>query len=59
MTNTTRLKLETRLASQTTNNVLHLILSVLTVGIWMPVWLLVAINNGIERKRIIHKLGEL
>ena len=59
MSNTTRIALETRLASQTTNNVLHLILSVLTVGIWLPVWLLVAINNGIERKRIIHKLGEL
>jgi hypothetical protein len=58
MSDTTRLKLETRLANQTTNNVLHLILSILTVGIWIPIWILVSANNAIERKRIISKLGE-
>lgn len=28
---------------QTPNHILHLLLSVITVGFWLPVWLLVAI----------------
>lgn len=28
------------------NNVLHLILSVVTVGVWLPVWLLIAIAGA-------------
>lgn len=32
-----------------TSHVLHLLLSVITAGIWIPVWLLIAISNGMER----------
>ena len=54
-----KLALENRLANQNTNNVLHLILSIITIGFWIPVWILVAVNNAIERKRIISKLDKL
>ena len=29
-----------------TSHVLHLLLSLITVGIWVPVWLLIALNNS-------------
>ena len=39
-----------------TNNILHLILSVFTGGLWIPVWMLVALSNAIERGKIDKKL---
>lgn len=30
---------------QGTSHVLHLLLSVITVGVWLPIWALVAIDN--------------
>jgi hypothetical protein len=33
-------------------HVLHLILSVLTAGIWIPVWIIVALASGEKRKVI-------
>ena len=42
-----------------TSHVLHLLLSVVTVGIWIPVWVLVAVSNTIERGKINRKIAEL
>ena len=28
-----------------TNHVLHLLLSVFTLGLWLPVWLIIAVSN--------------
>lgn len=28
-----------------TNHILHLLLTVFTAGIWLPIWLLVGLNN--------------
>ena len=35
-----------------TNHVLHLLLSFITAGIWLLIWLLVAASNGSENKKI-------
>jgi len=35
-----------------TNHLLHLILSILSVGIWTPVWILVTVSNNLERRRL-------
>ena len=59
MNNLQKIQLENKLQNQTTNNVLHLILSLLTIGLWLPIWALVGISNSIERRRIINKLGKL
>ena len=29
-----------------TNHILHLLLSIVTAGFWIPIWILVAINNA-------------
>lgn len=29
-----------------TSHLLHLVLSIITVGFWVPVWLLISMNNG-------------
>lgn len=41
------------------SHVLHLLLSVITVGLWIPVWLLVALSHGIERAKIDRKLEKM
>lgn len=35
-----------------TNHLLHLILSIITLGIWLPIWLLVAAFTG-ERRKVV------
>ena len=35
-----------------TNHILHLILTILTGGIWLIVWILVVFNNNIKRSEI-------
>ena len=39
-----------------TGHVLHLLLSIVTAGLWIPIWLLVAISNANERQKIDKKL---
>jgi len=59
--NTEILLLTQKLAKYRTNHVLHLILSVVTLGIWLPLWLIVGISNSIEYARIerqVRKLGQ-
>lgn len=36
-----------------TNHILHLLLSVCTLGFWIPVWIIVSINNNLESSRLI------
>jgi len=60
MSNTAKkLKLENRLTRSNTSHLLHLVLSIITAGIWIPVWILIALNNATERSRIIRKLDNL
>ena len=47
-----------RLNSQRTNHVLHLILSVLTVGIWIPFLIIITFRHSIERSRILSKVSK-
>ena len=35
-----------------TNHILHLLLSIITAGIWIIVWILVAASNGSENRAI-------
>ena len=42
-----------------TAHVLHLILSVISGGLWLPVWLVVAFSHANERAKIDKKLEEL
>ena len=42
-----------------TSHVLHLLLSVFTLGIWVPVWIIVALSNAIERGKIDRELGKV
>lgn len=34
------------IAKKPTNHVLHLLLSIITVGLWIPVWIIVSISNA-------------
>lgn len=46
-------------ADHQTAHLLHLVLSVLTVGLWVPVWLLVTISHAIERGKIDRALERI
>ena len=39
-------------ADYQTEHVLHLLLSLLTIGLWIPVWTLVGISHRNERSKI-------
>lgn len=43
-----------RLSRTRTSNVFHLLMSVITVGLWIPVWMIVALSNSLERSRLIR-----
>lgn len=42
-----------------TSHVLHLILSLVTVGLWIPVWIIVTLSNSIENRRIDREVSKL
>ena len=44
---------------KSTSHVLHLILSIVTVGFWIPVWFIVALSNAIENYKIDRKVDKL
>jgi len=48
-----------RRADHKTSHLLHLVLSIITAGFWIPVWILVAISHALERGRIDRKLGKI
>lgn len=41
-----------------TNHVLHLILSVITVGVWLPVWALLVIVHTIGKSTVVLSVDE-
>ena len=42
------------------NHVLHLLVSVFTLGLWLPIWLLLALNGGQKRARMdIDDYGDI
>lgn len=42
-----------------TNHVLHLLLSLITAGMWIPIWILVAVSNSLENIRIDRKIKKM
>ena len=40
-----------------TSHILHLLLSVVTVGFWIPVWIVVAIINHVVRDSLDSRLN--
>ena len=48
-----------KLARVKTSHILHLLLSLLTLGWWVPVWILLGLNNVVERIRIERRIKKL
>lgn len=46
-------------ADHRTAHLLHLVLSVITAGLWVPVWILVTLSHSIERRKIDRKLRKV
>jgi cytochrome c biogenesis protein CcdA len=45
-------------ADHKTSHLLHLLLTVITAGMWIPVWFLVALRHQLTRDSIDRKLGK-
>ena len=41
---------------KSTSHVLHLILSIISCGLWLPIWLLVVISNSLENSKIDRRI---
>jgi len=55
----TTAKLLAKRQDHKTAHVLHFLMSLVTGGLWLPIWLLIALNHAIERGRIDRKLGRM
>jgi hypothetical protein len=53
----TKSQLLAKRADHKTSHLLHLVLSVITAGMWIPVWFLVALRHQLTRDSIDRKLG--
>ena len=54
-----RLLIEIKKQQYKTNHVLHLLLSIFTVGLWIPIWIIVGLSNSIEKKKLDHKITKI
>jgi len=45
--------------SYKTNHILHLLLSIVTAGFWIPIWILAYINNGMKVGCVDGKIGHV
>jgi len=54
--NTEQQLLFAKLNSYNTNHILHLILTLFTLGLWTPVWILCALSNAGERAKIERQI---
>ncbi len=52
----TELQLIARRQKYETSHVLHLLLTLLTGGLWILPWIMIAISNGVERRKVDSKL---
>lgn len=50
---------ERRASNARTSHVLHLLLSLLTLGLWIPVWMLAGLSNAVERSRAEAAIGRI
>ncbi len=48
-----------RLNSLKTNHILHLIMSVITWGVWIPVWIIISIGVNSERKMVEREISAI
>ena len=55
----TEAQLIAKRADHKTAHLLHLILSLISVGIWIPFWIIVTVSHSLERKKIDKKLGQI
>lgn len=42
-----------------TSHLLHLFMCILTVGVWLPIWMIVALSNSLECRRIDRAVRKL
>ena len=52
-------EIERLIANQKVNHILHLILSLVTAGFWLIIWLLISLSSSIEIRRLNRKLEDL
>lgn len=57
MSNQAAILLEMR--KHKTSHILHLILSIITCGAWVFIWLLCGLSNGIENAKLDRKINKL
>ena len=48
-----------KLQKYRTSHLLHLVLSIITAGFWVPVWLLVTISNANERQKAERRIASI
>ena len=47
-----------RIQKHKTNHILHLLISIITAGLWVPIWFMVSITNSISRNQATNRIKE-
>lgn len=51
-------ELERKLAKAGTNHILHLLLSIITAGLWIPLWILSSVNDTSVIRHLNNELDK-
>ena len=54
-----RLLLEMRRQHYKTNHILHFLLTIFTLGLWVMVWLLMALSNSHQRGKVERQIMQI
>lgn len=46
-------------AEYKTSHLLHLVLSIITAGMWVVIWLICTVSNSVERAKIDFQLNRI
>jgi len=55
----TKIEIENKIKATKVNHILHLLLTIITAGFWLIVWIVVSISASIERGRYENELKKL
>ena len=47
----------TVITGKTTDHALHLILSIITCGMWVPVWIIFAVVGALRKPKVVTSVG--
>ena len=49
-------QIQMKMHDQKVSHLLHLILAIISMGFWVPVWIIITVSSNLEKRRLMGKL---